>query len=321
MPHNLEMRRRFIAGFISGVVGAGLWGVSGTCAQFLFATYGITPLFSTVVRSFFASIAFFAAIFVARRTVLNRMATCAKVTKIALLVFGLCLFVDQFACMTAVALTNAGTATVLQMLGTVFVMLYTCLVGRRLPRAIEAAGLVLALVATFLIATQGDPTTLVLPAAGLFWGILNAFSVAVYVLVPRYAHLFEKFGSFPVTAVGMLVTFVLSTVVYLITMGPQMFVAEVALLDTRGWLALIGGLTFLGTFLSFWLYLRGVSLVGSITGSLLGAVEPASAMMFSALLLGTVFTGADWIGLILMVGMLVLVTFSDGDDGTKPQAD
>lgn len=153
------------------------------------------------------------------------------------------------------------------------------------------------------------------------WGILNAFSVAVYVLVPRHAHLFEKFGSFPVTAVGMLITFVLSTVVYLVTMGPQMFVAEVALLDARGWLALIGGLTFLGTFLSFWLYLRGVSLVGSITGSLLGAVEPASAMLFSALLLGTVFTGADWIGLILMVGMLVLVTFSDGDDGAKPQAD
>ena len=76
----------------------------------------------------------------------------------------------------------------------------------------------------------------------------------------------------------------------------------------------------MGTFLSFWLYLRGVSLVGSITGSLLGAVEPASAMLFSALLLGTVFTGADWIGLILMVGMLVLVTFSDGDDGAKPQA-
>lgn len=170
MPHNLETRRRFIAGLISGVVGAGLWGVSGTCAQFLFATYGITPLFSTVVRSFFASIAFFAAIFFARRAVLNRMATCAKVTKIALFVFGLCLFVDQFACMTAVALTNAGTATVLQMLGTVFVMLYTCLAGRRLPRAIEAVGLALALVATFLIATQGDPTTLVLPAAGLFLG-------------------------------------------------------------------------------------------------------------------------------------------------------
>ena len=83
MPHNLETRRRFIAGFISGVVGAGLWGVSGTCAQYLFATYGITPLFSTVVRSFFAGVAFFTAIFVARRAVLNRMATCAKVTKIA----------------------------------------------------------------------------------------------------------------------------------------------------------------------------------------------------------------------------------------------
>ena len=55
---------------------------------------------------------------------------------------------------------NAGTATVLQMLSTVFVMLFTCVMGRHLPKGNEFAGLICAFVATVLIATQGDLGTL-----------------------------------------------------------------------------------------------------------------------------------------------------------------
>ena len=32
------------------LAGAGLWGVSGACAQHLFSHYGITPMFAPAVR-------------------------------------------------------------------------------------------------------------------------------------------------------------------------------------------------------------------------------------------------------------------------------
>ena len=63
-----------------------------------------------------------------------------------------------------------------------------------------------------------------------------------------------------------------------------------------------------GTFAAFALYLHGVSVVGSVEGSLLGAVEPVSATVFSALWLGTAFTGSDLAGCALMIGMVFLVT-------------
>ena len=54
--------------------------------------------------------------------------------KLFFLVFGAALFIDQFAYAMTIAFTNAGTATVLQMLSTVFVMLFTCVMGRHLPK-------------------------------------------------------------------------------------------------------------------------------------------------------------------------------------------
>ena len=184
-----------------------------------------------------------------------------------------------------------------------------------MPKGNEFTGLICAFAATVLIATQGDLGTLVLPAAGLFWGLLNAVCVAIYVLTPRAAGLFDRFGSFAATSVGMLVTCVCSGIAYAIQLAMGMGAPEaVASMDAFGWLVLIGGLAFLGTFVSFGLYLRGVAFVGSVTGSLLGAVEPISASVCACVFLGTAFSGFDWAGLVLMLIMLALVTL-----GGKPR--
>ena len=83
-------------------------------------------------------------------------------TAVRLAVFGgVGLFLCQVTYAVVIGYTNAGTATVLQTTGIAFVMLATCLLARRLPRAREAVGLVSAVAATWLIATQGDPGALV----------------------------------------------------------------------------------------------------------------------------------------------------------------
>ena len=43
-------RRRHLRGVLCALTGAGLWGFSGACAQFLLANYDITPSFITAVR-------------------------------------------------------------------------------------------------------------------------------------------------------------------------------------------------------------------------------------------------------------------------------
>ena len=107
----------------------------------------------------------------------------------------------------------------------------------------------------------------------------------------------------------MLVTCVCSGIAYATQLAMGAGAPEaVAGMDAFGWLVLIGGLAFLGTFVSFGLYLRGVAFVGSVTGSLLGAVEPISASVCACVFLGTAFSGFDWAGLVLMLIMLALVT-------------
>ena len=81
-------------------------------------------------------------------------------------------------------------------------------------------------------------------------------------------------------------------------------------LDAAG-LLVFAAFIAIGTFAAFALYLHGVSVVGSVQGSLLGAVEPVSATVFSALWLGTAFTSADLAGCALMIAMVFLVTTED----------
>ncbi|HIW75378.1 MULTISPECIES: DMT family transporter [Gordonibacter] len=298
------LRRRHAKGVACALVGAGLWGFSGACAQFLLGNYDITPSFITAVRMLGAGVLFLLVLAVRSRAQLAAMLK-DRSSVVQLVVFGAVgLFLCQITYAVVIGYTNAGTATVLQSTGIAFVMLFTCLFARKLPRAREAVGLVAALAATWLIATQGDPSALSMPLAGLMWGIANGLSVAFYIMYPK--RLFARWGSFAVTGVGMFVGGVAAMVVLLAgaAWGQP---AALPHLDVAG-VAVLAIIAIVGTFAAFALYLHGVSIVGSVQGSLLGAIEPVSATAFSALWLGTAFSGADWIGFILMIAMIFLVT-------------
>ena len=62
-----------------------------------------------------------------------------------------------------------------------------------------------------------------------------------------------------------------------------------------------------GTFGAYGLFLHGISIVGPVAGNMLGAAEPVSATVISALWLATPFVWADWAGLALMVATIVLI--------------
>lgn len=297
-------RRRHLKGVLCALVGAGLWGFSGACAQFLLANYDITPSFITAVRMLGAGAVFLAVLAVRNRAQLAAMLSDWHTLGQLAVFGGVGLYLCQITYTIVIGYTNAGTATVLQTTGIAFVMLATCLFMRRLPRVREMVGLVAAMAATWLIATQGDPSALSLPLAGLIWGIANGLSVAFYIMYPK--KLFARWGSFAVTGLGMLAGGVVATAVYV---GGAAFGQPLALpsLDAAG-LLVFAAFIVIGTFAAFALYLHGVSVVGSVQGSLLGAVEPVSATVFATLWLGTAFTGADLAGCALMIAMVFLVT-------------
>ena len=290
-----------------------MWGFSGTCAQYLYQHYEIDPLFITWVRMLGSGILFLILLAFTQRGKLRAIAgDNRELGRLAL--FGIAgLFLCQFTYTTSVNATNAGTATVLQSLNTVFILAATCLMMRRAPRAMEIGGLALALVATWLIATKGNLTALMIPPAGLAWGLINAASCTFYIMYPK--HLFARWGSLPVTGIGMLIGGIAAVAIWGLggLWGAPPVVPQLGL----DGVLVLAAIVVIGTLAAFGLYLHGVSIVGSVKGGLLGTTEPASAMVFAALWLGTMFTWADWIGLVLMVAMIFLVTLS----GSKEAGD
>ena len=306
-------RRRFWRGVVAALVGGAMWGFSGTCAQYLYQHYEIDPLFITWVRMLGSGILFLILLAFAQRGKLSAIAGDRReLGRLAL--FGIAgLFLCQFTYTTSVNATNAGTATVLQSLNTVFILAATCLIMRRAPRAMELGGLALALVATWLIATKGNLTALMIPPAGLAWGLINAASCTFYIMYPK--HLFARWGSLPVTGIGMLIGGIAAVAIW--GLGGLWGAAPVVPQLGLDGVLVLAAIVVVGTLAAFGLYLHGVSIVGSVKGGLLGTTEPASAMVFAALWLGTMFTWADWIGLVLMVAMIFLVTLS----GSKEAGD
>lgn len=306
-------RRRFWRGVVAALVGGAMWGFSGTCAQYLYQHYEIDPLFITWVRMLGSGILFLILLAFTQRGKLRAIAGDRReLGRLAL--FGIAgLFLCQFTYTTSVNATNAGTATVLQSLNTVFILAATCLIMRRAPRAMELGGLALALVATWLIATKGNLTALMIPPAGLAWGLINAASCTFYIMYPK--HLFARWGSLPVTGIGMLIGGIAAVAIW--GLGGLWGAAPVMPQLGLDGVLVLAAIVVVGTLAAFGLYLHGVSIVGSVKGGLLGTTEPASAMVFAALWLGTMFTWADWIGLVLMVAMIFLVTLS----GSKEAGD
>ena len=311
-------------GILSTLVGASLWGFSGTCSQFLLQNYAISSLFITMMRMLGAGVLFIVVILVRYR------AQAAEVLRSPwarrhLVLFGVCgLFLSQVTYVIAIGYANAGTATVLQSTNIVIIMLITCAIARRRPRVPELVGLVLAFLATLLIATQGDLGRLNLPLMGLVWGLASALAAAGYSMLG--GPLYPKWGSFTVVGMGMVaggivavctwgLAFAFPAIDAVASGGNPCGSALLPALDAFG-LFVLAMIAVVGTFAAFFLFLNGISMVGAVQGSQLGAIEPVSATVFSAVLTGTAFSLFDWAGLALMVGTIILVAAGGAGEST-----
>ena len=269
---NSASTRKMITGVLATLVGGSFWGFSGTSASFLFDTYHVDTLWLMSVRQILAGLLFMAVVVTRDRERLIKLWTTPADRKQLLLFTAFGLLFNQFCYLSAVRLTNAGTATVLQCLQLVIIMGYTCVIDCRMPRTREVIGIGLALGGTILIATGGDPTSLNISPLGLAAGLMCAVSAACMavvscVFVQPWAHM----PSLDAAGIEALAVFVV-----------------------------------IGSFFAYMLYMQGVKDIGSVRASLIGTVEPVSATITSAVMLGTVFLPTDLIGFVMIIVMMFL---------------
>lgn len=292
------VRQTSVRGVLITLFAAVCWGFSGTCSEYLFIFKQADSAWLSMVRMLFSGVVLIGFV-VAKgqgRVFSHMLRSPHQRTRLFLFsVFGLML--TQYSYLVTISHTNSGTATVLQYIAPVFILVWACAAGRRFPKAFEASAMALVLFGVFMLATNGDPSNLVLSRLGLFWGIIAAISLALYTVLP--ISLIHRHGSIPVTAMAMLI----GGLVFSVLKRP--FHTDI-IFDGASIFALFG-LIVLGTVCAFTLYLYGIHLIGPVKGSIIASVEPVSAALFSHFWLGTVFTSQDIIGFAaILTAVLIL---------------
>lgn len=293
---NAAGERRTASGVLATLFGGLFWGFSGTCADFLFENYAVDTLWLACMRQLVSGGIFLVVILLTQREKLFALLRNKRDMGILAVFAASGVLLNQLGYLMTIRLTNAGTATVLQCLQLIIIMVYACLTTHRAPRKRELAGVVLALVGTYLLATGGNPSNLAIPFEGLGIGLLAAVGAACMSIIP--ARLLREYGASVVTGMGML----LSGIVTSAFVQPW---ADMPALDGIGWAAFIV-LAAVGSCLAYSLYMQGVRDIGSMRASLIGTIEPVSAAVTSALVLGTVFAGTDIAGFAAIIVMVFL---------------
>ncbi len=294
------MKRNYLLGCFCGVMTGICWAVSGVFGQFLFEQRGIVAAWLVPVRLVSSGVLLFTYLFFTDREGLLAIPRCRR-DLLHTVFAGVCgTMAAQAAFFWAVQASNAATATVLQYLAPVIILIYTCLRRKRRPAGVEVLAMVLALGGIFLIATHGNIRTLVMTPRGLLWGLGNALGMVMNSVIP--VGLYRKYSTQAVMAWSFL------------------FGGAALLLLTRPWqyevhwngelLLAMFVIVAVGSVAAFWLYAVSVKLIGPARASLFSTSEPVSATVLSALFLGTSFMAVDLVGFAMILAIVFLLTLT-----------
>ena len=288
-----------LKGILLALLGAILWGVSGTCGQFLFQQRAVPVEWLMSVRMLGAG------------SLMLLIALSQKDPAVAgvwrdkgdcrqLLVFGIAgMLAVQYSYFAAINYSNAATATILQFSAPVLIAIYMAIrFGKRL-RPLEYLAILLAIAGTFLLVTHGKISTLSISPQAFAFGIASAVSLALYTLMP--GKLFEKYSTLSIIGWAMIIGGIA------ISLFKQPWDVAGIVWDVYTFAGTVFVVLF-GTLIPFYAYLKAVQLIGGQQASLLTSAEPLSATLIGVGWLGVSFGVLDWLGALLIISTVFILS-------------
>ncbi|PWI57147.1 hypothetical protein BM613_10165 [Sulfoacidibacillus thermotolerans] len=258
------------------LLGAALWGISGTAAQVLFQRDGYHPGWLVTVRMGISGVILLLSMswITGWRNVFAIWNSRSDALRV--LVFGVFgLLGVQYSYFRSIQYGNAATATLLQYLGPVLITLYLAWRHRKQPSRSEWTAVLLALCGTFFLVTDGKWGDIAISASAVVWGVVSAIALAFYTLYPK--PLLQKYGSALITGWAMLIgSFFVGLA------NPPWQVSGILTIGSCG---LISFVVIFGTLLAFYLYLSSLKYISATETSLLSSAEPLSATLVAVLFL------------------------------------
>lgn len=281
MKNTSKMRGLFFAS-----LGAMSWGISGVCSQYLFMNYNVDSSWLTAIRMVLSGILLL---------ILSAFKDKDKIIKIwtipkdvgwlfAFAILGL--LMCQYTYVSAIKYSDSATATVLQSLNVVIMIVFMSIVTRTKMKFSQILAVFLAVFGTYLISTGGNPRNMTISTAGLIFGLLSAVGVITYTLFSR--PIIVKWGNILVTGWGMLIGGLVISIITKAWIIPKD-------LDFIAWL-MIAIIIVVGTAGGFSIFLEGVKHIGPVKATLIGCLEPASATLLASIFLGMRFSLVELTG-------------------------
>jgi drug/metabolite transporter (DMT)-like permease len=273
------------------------WGISGTVAQYLFHQQGFSAEWLVVTRLLSSGVLllFFSQV-VKKQNIWSIWKNRRDLE--GLILFGILGMLGvQYTYFAAIQYGNAATATVLQYLAPVLITCFLCIQSKKFPAKHELLAVLLALIGTFLLVTNGHIQTLSISKQAFFWGIISAFALAFYTIQP--GGLLSKYGSMVTVGWGMMIGGVGFSFIH----PPWQFQGHWSF---SSFLAVVFVVIF-GTLIAFFCYLESTKYIQASETSLLACAEPLSAAFLAVVWLHVPFGVGEWLGTFCIILTIILL--------------
>ncbi|MBD9033493.1 MAG: EamA/RhaT family transporter [Veillonella atypica] len=291
------MKRYEIIGIILTLLGATLWGVSGTSVQFIGNFRNMNLEWLLTMRLITAGLLTVLYGWIRQGNAIFNVFRNWRDT-LGLVIFGVFgMALCQYTYFRSIVIAGAGIATVLQYLAPSMIIIYLLMRYGKRPSTGEIISVILALAGTICLMGNNGFSFESFRSDVLFWGLLSAVGVAVYSVSP--VRLLATYGTIPIVGFGMLLSGLVAAVLF---HQPYSY----ATWDV--W-TVVGcfNVVFLGTIVSFNAYLEGVKRIGAVSGSILSSIEPISAAFFGWALLGNQFNWVGILGMAMIIATVIII--------------
>ena len=291
------MKRYEVIGIILTLLGATLWGVSGTSVQFVGNFRNMNLEWLLTMRLITAGLLTVLYGWIRQGNAIFNVFRNWRDT-LGLIIFGVFgMALCQYTYFRSIVIAGAGIATVLQYLAPSMIIIYLLVRYGKRPSTGEIISVILALAGTICLMGNNGFSFESFRSDVLFWGLLSAVGVAVYSVSP--VRLLATYGTIPIVGFGMLLSGLVAAVLF---QQPHSY----ATWDV--W-TVVGcfNVVFLGTIVSFNAYLEGVKRIGAVSGSILSSIEPISAAFFGWALLGNQFNWVGILGMAMIIATVIII--------------
>ena len=291
------MKRYEIIGIILTLLGATLWGVSGTSVQFVGNFRNMNLEWLLTMRLITAGLLTVLYGWIRQGNAIFNVFRNWRDT-LGLVIFGVFgMALCQYTYFRSIVIAGAGIATVLQYLAPSMIIIYLLVRYGKRPSTGEIISVILALAGTICLMGNNGFSFESFRSDVLFWGLLSAVGVAVYSVSP--VRLLATYGTIPIVGFGMLLSGLVAAALF---QQPHSY----ATWDV--W-TVVGSfnVVFLGTIVSFNAYLEGVKRIGAVSGSILSSIEPISAAFFGWAVVGNQFIWVGILGMAMIIATVIII--------------